>query len=61
MLRLILQVQGLFKKGGFSAEVLDVITADTKMDHSLATHVLGFPLTGLDTMIGRGTSPAQQG
>jgi len=61
LLRVILQVQGLFKKGGFSAEVLDVITADTKMDHTPATKVLGFPLTGLDTMIGRGIEPAQRG
>lgn len=61
LLRLILQVQGLFKKGGFTAEVLDVITADTKMNHALATQVLGFPLTGIDTMIGRGAEPAQRG
>ncbi len=61
LLRLILQVQGLFKKGGFSAEVLDVITADTKMDHAPAMRVLGFPLTGLDTMIGHGIEPAQRG
>ena len=61
LLRVILQIQGLFKAGGFSAEVLDVITADTQMDHSPATQVLGFPLTGIDTMIGRGLDPVQRG
>ncbi len=61
LLRVILQVQGLFKKGGFSAEVLDVITADTNQDPSPATQVLGFALTGLDTMIRRGIEPAQRG
>lgn len=61
LLRVILQIQGLFKTGGFSAEVLDVITADTQMDHSPATQVLGFPLTGIDTMIGRGLDPVQRG
>ncbi len=61
LLRVVLQIQGLFKKGGFSADVLEVITADTKMDHSPATQMLGFPLTGLDTMIGHGVTPAPRG
>lgn len=61
LLRVILQIQGLFRKGGFSADVLDVITADTKMDPSPAMQALGFPLTGLDTMIGRGHDPAHRG
>ncbi|MGE3579099.1 MAG: NAD(P)H-binding protein [Vicinamibacterales bacterium] len=61
LLRVVLRVQGLFRKGGFSADVLDVITADTKMDPSPAMQALGFPLTGLDTMIGHGHQPAHRG
>lgn len=61
LLRVILRVQGLFKQGGFSADVLEVITADTNMDPSPAMQALGFPLTGLDTMIGSAHEPAKRG
>ncbi len=61
LLRAILTVQGLFKSGGFSAEVLDVITADTKMDAAPAANALGLRLTGLDAMISQGLEPAHKG
>ena len=51
LLRLGLVVRGLFATSGFTAAVLDVITADTSVDPTPAAAALGMPLTGLDDMI----------
>jgi len=50
-LRLILKLQRMVSGPGFSADVLDVITADTNLDPQPAARDLGISLTGLDEMI----------
>jgi uncharacterized protein YbjT (DUF2867 family) len=59
LLRTMLMVRGLFQRGGFSAAVLDVITADTKMDPVPAASALGMTLTGLDAMTEPGSAMYQ--
>jgi NADH dehydrogenase len=61
LLRAILSLRRFFAPGGFSTEVLDVITADTKMDPVPAAHALGLQLTALDDMTREGLEPAHQG
>jgi uncharacterized protein YbjT (DUF2867 family) len=61
LLRTVLIVRGLFQRGGFSATVLDVITADTKMDPVPAASSLGMTLTGLDAMMDAGPAAMHQG
>jgi uncharacterized protein YbjT (DUF2867 family) len=51
LLRLGLKLRGLFATSGFTAAVLDVITADTNVDPKPASAALGLQLTGLDDMI----------
>jgi hypothetical protein len=36
---------------GFSPDVLEVITADTRIDPQLAANKIGIQLTGIDEMI----------
>lgn len=51
LLRIALVLRGLVAKSGFTAAVLDVITADTTVDPKPAAAALGVQLTGLDDMI----------
>jgi uncharacterized protein YbjT (DUF2867 family) len=57
-LRLVLAVRHRFAGSGFSPDVLDVITADTKLDPGPAAAEIGIQLTGLDEMISQGLGPA---
>jgi NADH dehydrogenase len=52
-LRLVLALRRRLGASGFSPDVLDVITADTRLDPSPAAAELGIQLTGLDEMIGQ--------
>ena len=61
LLRTILTLRGLVTRGGFSAEVLEVITADTNLDPGQAMRELGISMTGLDDMISHGPGLAHQG
>ncbi len=51
LLSALLRIQRLFTGPGFSAEVVEVITADTNVDPAPAAKALGLTLTGLDDMI----------
>ena len=46
-----LRVKRLFSGPGFSADVVEVITADTRLDPRPAADALGIQLTGIDEMI----------
>jgi len=48
---LALAIRQRFGKAGFSRDVLEVITADTRLDPQPAAHKLGIQLTGIDEMI----------
>lgn len=62
LLRLALTLRGLVATSGFTPEVLEVITADTKLDPRPAAAELGVQLTGLDEMIKQSLGPmGQQG
>jgi NADH dehydrogenase len=50
-LRLALAVRGCISRRGFSRDVVDVITADTRLESEAAASTLGIQLTGLDEMI----------
>jgi uncharacterized protein YbjT (DUF2867 family) len=50
-LRLALAIRGCVSGPGFSRDVVDVITADTRLDSQSAASTLGIQLTGLDEMI----------
>jgi len=50
-LRLALTIRGCISRPGFSRDVVDVITADTRLDSQAAATTLGIQLTGLDEMI----------
>lgn len=50
-LRLVLAIRGCVSGPGFSRDVVDVITADTRLDSQAAANTLGIQLTGLDEMI----------
>ena len=58
-LRLVLAVRRRFSGGGFSPDVLEVITANTQLDPLPAAAELGIQLTGVDEMISQSlTAPA---
>jgi hypothetical protein len=50
-LRLALAIRNRISGPGFSRDVVDVITADTRLDWQAAASTLGIQLTGLDEMI----------
>jgi NADH dehydrogenase len=50
-LSLIVGIRQRMGKGGFSLDVLEVITADTRLDPQPAADALGIKLTGIDEMI----------
>ncbi len=50
-LRWALTIRGRVSGPGFSRDVVDVITADTRLDSQAAASTLGIQLTGLDEMI----------
>lgn len=50
-LRLALAIRVCLSGPGFSRDVVDVITADTRLDWQAAASTLGIQLTGLDEMI----------
>jgi uncharacterized protein YbjT (DUF2867 family) len=50
-LRFTLAIRQLVSGPGFSRDVVDVITADTRLDWQAAASTLGIQLTGLDEMI----------
>jgi uncharacterized protein YbjT (DUF2867 family) len=51
LLSFVLAIRRRISGPGFSPDVLDVITADTKLDPQLAAEELGIRLTGIDEMI----------
>ena len=51
LLSLVLAIRRLIGKPGFSRDVLEVITADTRLDPQPAACKLGIQLTGIDEMI----------
>ena len=51
LLSFVLAIRLRISGPGFSPDVLDVITADTKLDPQLAAEELGIRLTGIDEMI----------
>jgi hypothetical protein len=51
LLRLAIRVRRQFVGGGFSPDILEVITADTNVDPQPAATELGIHLTGLDEML----------
>ncbi|HEY2151452.1 MAG TPA: NAD(P)H-binding protein [Vicinamibacterales bacterium] len=57
LLRLAIRVRRQFVGGGFSPDILDVITADTNIDPQPAATELGIHLTGLDDMLNHSLGP----
>lgn len=53
LVRFALQLKKLLGKPGLSADVLEVITANTQLDSTIAAKQLGIRLTGIDEMISR--------
>ena len=51
LLSLILAIRQLVGKAGFTRDVLEVITADTRLDPKPAASKIGIQLTGIDEMI----------
>lgn len=51
LLSLVLRIKRLFTGPGFSADVVEVIAADTRLDARPAAEALGIELTGIDKMI----------
>jgi uncharacterized protein YbjT (DUF2867 family) len=51
LLALALRIRQLVAKPGFSADALEVVTADTRIDPQPAACKLGIQLTGIDEMI----------
>ena len=50
-LSLVLTIRRWFSGPGFSADAIEVITADTRLDPQPAANELGIPLTGIEEMI----------
>jgi uncharacterized protein YbjT (DUF2867 family) len=58
LIRAVLAIRRVFGWGGFSRDVLEVITANTDRDPRPAAAELGIKLSGLDEMIGDGLAVA---
>jgi uncharacterized protein YbjT (DUF2867 family) len=53
LVRLVLLTRRMMGSSGLSPDVLEVITADTRLDSTVAAKQLGIRLTGIDEMISR--------
>lgn len=58
LMRALLKLRGLVSGPGFSVDVLDVISADTKIDPKPACDALGIELTSVDDMVKRSLEDA---
>ena len=60
LLSFVLTIRRRFSGPGFSADAIEVITADTRLDPRPAASELGIPLTGIDEMIRNSLGPERK-